>query len=137
MQSEDIDPIKVFLRGVWTSIPTEEDLSWVEEEAQEPGSGEPLGDQGPLIKDMLDKGVSPYAIARFAKLVAYNTAFNLCYHLEDPNASYEDSPEEEQLEWGLFLIDPKTGMPTEQLTGLHEQILSMDPSGREMRPKDA
>lgn len=33
-----------------------------------------------------------------------------------------------------FLVDAQTGQPLDTLGLLHESILSMDPSGREMRP---
>ena len=135
-----MDPIELFLRGVWANIPSEDDLPWVEEEAREPVTTEPLGDHGALIKEMLDKGVSPHTIARFAKLSCYNLAVSLCYLLEDPGAAYQEldgTEDDDDIEWGLFLIDPDTGKPTEPITSLHESILAMDPSGREMRPKDA
>jgi hypothetical protein len=37
----------------------------------------------------------------------------------------------------LFLVDEETDTPTAPLAVLHESMLSLDPSGREMRPKDA
>jgi hypothetical protein len=38
--------------------------------------------------------------------------------------------------WGLFEVseDGKVGRP---IQGLHESVLQTDPTGREMRPKDA
>ncbi len=133
-----MEPTELFLRGAWKSIPSEDDVSWVERVAAFEATSQPLGDYGPIVKEMLNKGVSAYSIARFAKIVGYETVFGLCYHLEDPNASYEGFPEkDDEIAWGLFQIDPESDEPTEPIRGLHETILSMDPSGREMRPKDA
>jgi hypothetical protein len=129
-------PTEVFARGAWQFVPSEDDISWVERVAALDASNQPLGDYGPIVKDMLTKGVSAEAIARFAKIVGYETVFGLCYHLEDPIASYEGFPEEdEEIAWGLFQINPETDEPIEGLSCIHEVMLRMDPSGREMRPK--
>ena len=132
MDSEDI-----FLRGIWKLIPDEESTEWVKRVANMPGTNAPLGDFGPIVKDMLDKGVSTEEIARFARIIGYETAFNICYHLEDPNASYEgfDDSEQTRIQWELYKINAETEEPIERLTGLHESLLMMDPSGREMAPK--
>lgn len=129
------DGSEVFLRGVWHAmIPRTDDLGWVDRVALLPASDQPLGDLGPVVRRMLDAGLDARDIARFAQIVGYETAVGLCCHLDDPNASYEGFDDDDgQLEWGLFLIDP-SGTPGRRLTGLHESILSMDPSGREMRP---
>lgn len=83
---------------------------------------------------MLEASLCVHEIARFAQIIGYETAFGLCYHLADPSASFEGFEDDgEQLGWGLFLID-QSGEPTAPLPGVHESILSMDPSGREMRP---
>jgi hypothetical protein len=103
--------------------------------AAQPITGDPLGDFGPIIDRMLAAGVSAAEIARFAKIVAYETAFDFCCHLTDPVASYEsfdDDPGE--IEWGLFELDLITGEPIRPILGLHEDILGLDPSGNEMRP---
>jgi hypothetical protein len=85
---------------------------------------------------MLDAGITAREIARLAKLIGYETAFGIMYLLEDSHASYEGfPPEPEQLWWRLFLIDPESEEPGEALRAFHESLLSMDPSGREMRPK--
>ena len=139
MSSQDSEstPQEVFLRGAWKCVPSEDDLSWVQHVSRQPLSEEPLGDYGALVARMLECGVTEYDIARFAKIVGYETACGIAYHLEDPNASYEDFPDDrnEQLAWQLYLVDDETNQPLEPLTGLHESLLSLDPSGREMRPK--
>jgi hypothetical protein len=131
-----VTPTEVFLRGVWTGvIPQTVDVSWVTQVATHPLTDEPLGDYGSLIKRMLDAGLSPAEIARFAQLVGYETVFSMCVYLEDSQLAYVGEPdnEEDQLEWGLFTVD-RRGRPLEAIQGLHEEVLSADPSGREMRP---
>ena len=101
-----------------------------------PRTGQPLGDYGSLVKRMLDCGISEYEIARFAKITSYETAFGLMYLLEDPAAGFADISNPENVSWGLFQTNPETDKPVERLTSMHECILRMDPSGREMRPRD-
>ena len=131
-----MDSTQIFLRRVWTCIPDEENTHWVEHIANLRVTNRPNGDYGAIIREMLDKGVSEKTIARFAKLVGYNTAFGICYHLGDPNASYEGFPEDEKrIAWFLSTVDDETEEPLEdQVICPHEQHLSMDPCGREMRP---
>jgi len=129
-------PKEIFLRGVWTKIPDETDVLWVRRVAKQPLSDHPLGDMGPLLKKMLDAGITAGEIARLAKLIGYETAFGIMYLLEDPHASYEGfPPEPDKLQWRLYLIDPESEEPGEPLRALHESLLSRDPTGREMRPK--
>ena len=136
--SDDADPTDLFVRGLWKIIPDEKDASWVLRLAGNAPSHGPLGDYGSIVREMLDKGVSPGTIARFARIVGYETAFGICYHLDDPNASYEGFPEvEERISWGLCRIDPDSGEPLEHLDSGHERLLMAAPDGREMRPPDA
>lgn len=130
MQSEEI-----FLRGAWKSVPDEENIDWIYEVAQQDLTDEPLGDFGPLVKEMLDKGVEASKIARFAKLIGYESLFSFCWHLQDSSESYADfSDSGDQIEWMLYQIDSETERPIHPMQGLHEMVLSMDPTGREMRP---
>lgn len=85
---------------------------------------------------MLKKGIAPKTIARLFKIIEYELAYNILYHLGDSSASYDDFPEEDQMmSWSLFILDAETEEPVEDLHGLHESLLSMDPTGREMYPK--
>lgn len=117
------------------TVPSEEDVSWVRRVSALPLKNEPLGDFGALTKRMLDCGLSEYDIARFAKIVGYETAFGLAYLLEDPAAGFSSTSNPEKISWALYRTDGGTEQPVEPLTGLHELVLQMDPSGREMRPK--
>jgi hypothetical protein len=128
-------PEEVFVRGVWMNVPSEDDLSWVRRVAELPLTSGPLGDYGALVRRMLECGLSEYEIARFAKIVGYETAFGLAYLLEDPAAGFTATSNPEQISWGLYQIDEDSQQPTEPLVGSHELMLSMDPSGREMKPR--
>ncbi|NLR95056.1 MULTISPECIES: hypothetical protein [Flammeovirga] len=127
---------EIFLRGIWKIIPDEENTDWIENLSKEEFDDSPLGDFGSIIKGMLDKGVEAKSIARLFKIIGYETAFSILYHLEDPIASFEGfESENDHLDWALFTIDEESETPKEGLWDLHSNLLSMDPSGREMRPK--
>ena len=80
--------------------------------------------------------LSPEEIARFARIVGYYVAFGMCYHLGDPNASYEDFDDDTpEIEWDLYEVE--NDKPTTLISCVHEHLLMADPSGREMRPKNA
>jgi len=130
-------PEEIFLRGVWYLIPDEENVSWVENVAKQPSDNAPLGDYSAIVREMLEKGISAETIARFAKIVGYETAFGICGHLEESSASYEQVPaiDDEELYWNLFLMDEETETPVTRMHGMNEMILSMDPTGRGMEPK--
>ena len=70
----------------------------------------PFADLGPILQEMLDRGVSKDAICRLARHARYEACFDMLYMLE-----------EDPLEEG-------------ELAGAHEAILSADPSGKEGRP---
>lgn len=131
-----IDPRRAFVRSVWFNVPSEDDVSWVRRISMlPPAPKEPLGDYGALVKRMLDCGLTEHEIARFAKLVGYETAHGIMYLLADPSAGFPEINNPENVAWTLYQIDPKTEAPIEPLSGLHEDMLELDPSGREMRPR--
>ena len=130
-----MSPEEIFVRGMWMTVLSEEDVTWVSRMSELPLKNEPLGDYGALIKRMLDCGVSEYEIARFAKIVSYETAFGIAYLLEDPAAGFQATSNPENVSWALYRTDEVTDQPIEPLTGLRELVLGMDPSGREMRPR--
>jgi hypothetical protein len=135
MFEEKMDPSEIFARSVWLQLPDEEDTRWVRRMAEMPRSEQPCGDEGALIKRMLDCGLTEYEIARFAKLACYDAAFSLTYMLGDPGAGIEGM-KVDRVEWRLFQTS-SAGEAREQMYGMHEFLLQLDPSGRDMRPKAA
>ncbi len=127
---------EVFVRGVWAGmIPDTQDTSWVERLAAQEGADRPLGDYGPLVRRMLDAGLTAQEIARFARIVGFEVAFGVCYHLTDPVASHESFGDDtEEVIWELYRVDPETDEPIEPILGMHEILLMADPTGDEMRP---
>ena len=134
-ETDGEDIREVFLRGVWNAVIPSSDPEWVERVAALEGDTEPLGDYGPLLKKMLDHGLSPAEVARFAQIIGYGVAFGMLSHIDDNVASYEGLPDaRDEYFWQLYAVDPETLEPISTLTSLNESLLTEDPSGREMRP---
>ncbi len=93
------------LRTIWESVVPSEDPDWVERVAALPVTSEPLGDYGEVVRSMLRAGVPATTIARLARIVGYEAVFGALYELDG-----------------------------EACPGGHEMLLTLDPTGREMRP---
>ena len=122
----------LFSLAVWTLIPDEEDLSWIDRARKYPRSNHIGGDKGALVKKMLDHGISKYEVARFAKIVGYNVAQQMCCCLADSTIIDEDSLPE-RLEWGLYKTE--NNVPTKRID-LDWELADLDPSRRSMKPKN-
>lgn len=78
---------------------------------------------------LLDAGASPLDLATMLRAVAYETAF---YMLDRIDAGGDLSAPEDAPGWVLMETKDEAGEPPgRDLGGLHEDILSLDPSGRE------
>ncbi len=72
-----------------------------------------FADTGAAVRRMLEAGVAKRDLCLFARSTAYKTVFAVLYALQDP------------------------GLDGPSLHGLHELLLSSDPSGLEGRPGSA
>jgi hypothetical protein len=64
-------------------------------------------------------------------MIAYSTTFGLLCHLDE---HYDLEAPDDAPAWSLVEMT-REGQPTgREVGGLHESLLSMDPSGREGRP---
>ena len=115
-------------------------MDWIQAEIasaeREPGG--PFADAGFALQRLLSAGSAREDIGRVARSVAYSVVFDLLYHIDygrDQDLS-DDYPG-----WALMETEALDGEePTltgRDVGGLHEDILSMDPSGREGRPPPA
>ncbi|WP_345436331.1 hypothetical protein [Actinoallomurus vinaceus] len=77
---------------------------------------------------LLETGTDRDDLVKVARSVAYDTAFGLLYMIcfgRDDEAA-EGSPG-----WAVMESTPEGELTGRQLDGLHEDLLSLDPSGRE------
>jgi len=75
----------------------------------------PFSDIGPLLKRLLDSGVSREDLCHIARWASYEGAYAALYFLDDPG------------------ID-ELAQVEEEISILHEELLTADPSGKEGRP---
>lgn len=124
----------LFLRQAWRRIVSETDTSWIEREIEwasvNPGS--PASGLGVSLGRLLTMGANKDDINEVIRVMQFRLLHDLCYLLEDPG-DVED--ELKEIYWQLYEMDSK-GNPSRVIGGLYESVLSMDPTGREMRPKE-
>ncbi|HEY2588243.1 MAG TPA: hypothetical protein VGI81_21040 [Tepidisphaeraceae bacterium] len=126
----------VFLRGVWTMVPGDEDTSWVQKLAKAKKRWE-IGfpDQGEIIRRMLQAGVSERDIARLCRIVGFETAQGILNLIDDPAVAYYGfNDDARELDWRIHVFDANTGEDLGHLDGVHDSFQEMDPTGREMEP---
>jgi hypothetical protein len=104
-----------FLDLVWEQINSAMQEHWIENVIRESEKNPkaPFADLGPILQRLLHLGASRRALSLLMRFGAYESAFGLCYLLNDP------------------------GIDDNDVGGLHESLLTADPSGLEGRPGSA
>lgn len=120
-----------FLKSLWTAVVAEDDDSWIDQEiaAAKMRPGRPCTAVGPALEEMLAKGVSREGITDFVRGMQYATLYDVCLFLD--GARQVDVPVQK---WTLYEVDDD-GEPVAIIQGLNGSILTLDPTGREMRPR--
>jgi hypothetical protein len=104
-----------FLGLVWNDINLAMQEHWIDNVVRtaEKDPNAPFADLGPALKRLLASGASRRDLSLLARHAAYEEAFTVLSLLSDPAVDDND------------------------IEGLHESILSADPSGKEGRPGSA
>ena len=125
----------LFLRQAWKKVISEDDHSWIEREIADAdrNPGKPGSSIGRALRNLLANGSKKRDISDVVRVMQYDLLFGLCYLLDDPG---ELGPEVGNISWGLVEFS-ENREPTAPIAGLHESVLEMDPTGREMRPRPA
>ena len=122
----------LFLRQAWKYVVSEDSDSWIDfsiKSAKKHPKG-PNAGLGISLEKALEEGVSKEDLTQIVRGMQFELLSQICYMLEDPGDLEE---EVEHIRWGLFQLNEK-GVPFFHMAGLHESVLSTDPTGREMRP---
>jgi hypothetical protein len=125
----------LFLREAWRYVQPEDDHSWIDREIDSgrAHADEPFAALGLALAKCRDAGVSEQDLTDIARCLQARAIFSICYLLND---GPQDVPEElEDISWGLFRLDDGESPVGRAIEGLHESVLELDPSGREMRPR--
>lgn len=124
----------LFLRQAWKRVVSEDDHSWIQNQI-DMSSGQPGGPCtgiGPALQNLLEQGASKQDITDVVRVMQYELLFGLCYLLDDPCL---EEQEVQDVSWVLIQFN-ESGEAVGEIAGLHESVLGMDPTGREMRPRE-
>jgi hypothetical protein len=126
----------LFLKGAWDAIPADGDTSWIDSEINYSRSrlDAPYAGLGLALSRCREKGVSDDDLTEIARCLQAQMLFSIGYLMDAPD---QLPPPLDDVAWGLFQIDDEGSPVGKQVAGLHESVLALDPTGREMRPKNA
>jgi hypothetical protein len=124
----------LFLKQAWSNVVPEGDAAWIDtairSAQKEPDA--PFSGLGAALARCKAIGVSPDDLTVIARCVQAELLFAIAYLLEGaPN----DLDIGADVSWGLFETDQDGHPTTYRIGDLHESVLELDPTGREMRPK--
>ncbi len=127
----------LFLRQAWTQVFDETDDSWIERVIDGAGRSPegPFSGQGQAIERMLSLGVRRSDIVDLVRSSQAEAISGLCYLLDDPLLHDEENERVRSLGWALVATNEDFEPTGEVIGGLHESVLEVDPTGREMRPR--
>jgi hypothetical protein len=91
----------------------------------------PFADGERALKRMVELGVPVAEIGAFARMVAYEAMFAVVEVIDE---GYDPDADEGVPGWGLIEVGAEGELTNRQIGGLHEGLLSLDPTGREGRP---
>ena len=126
----------VFLRQMWQSVVREGDTAWIDAELAraERRPRDPGASLGPVLKRMLASGVAREDIVELARVMQWQALAGIAYQIDDSGIVSYPSEEMPPVHWALCETT-EDGEVLHIIDALHESVLDVEPSGREMRPK--
>jgi hypothetical protein len=123
----------LFLRQAWRSVYAEDEPGWIAGliAQAERAPDAPYAGAGAALLALRALGAPDDALVDLVRGVQGELLFQLCYLLEDPGIAEDEAA---HVAWGLFTLH-EDGSAGEPIRGLHESVLELDPTGREMRPR--
>jgi hypothetical protein len=126
----------LFLKQAWEGIIGDGETQWIQKaiERSQKNPTAPYSGLGQSLQRMVDKGVSLEDISEVVRCMQADTLFSIAYLMDGPAHTAHESLTD--VSWGLFETDEDERPIGPQIGGLHESVLEMDPTGREMRARD-
>jgi len=128
----------LFLKHAWSNVVSEGDNVWIDNaiRSAEAQPGQPYAGLGAALARCRAAGVSSEDLTEIARCLQAEMLFAITCLLDDgPDELERILSPGINVSWGLFETD-EHGNPTgSHIGGLHESVLELDPTGREMRPK--
>lgn len=121
----------LFLRQAWRSVVLEDDRTWIAAQLNIEPNG-PGGAINAALTRLLSLGASEQDLTIVVRVMQWRLLAGLCDLLDSPG---ESEDEVANVAWRLFQID-NGGEPIAVMAGLRESVLEVEPSGREMQPRD-
>jgi hypothetical protein len=121
----------LFLKHAWTKVVAEGSTAWIDNAIRSALArpGLPYAGLGGALARCKAAGVSTDDLTEIARCLQASMLFAIAYLLEGSPFPGID------LSWGLFETDEHGNPKGPRVSGLHESVLELDPTGREMRPK--
>ena len=133
----------LFLKCAWNEVNRDGDTSWITREVSDANAepATPYAGLGLGLDHCLKQGVDPLVLNEMIRCAQAQMIFRIGYLLDDAyfgNLDERDNFEDlDDVSWGLFQTDEEGRPIGPAIGGLHESVLSLDPTGREMRPPQA
>jgi hypothetical protein len=125
----------LFLRQAWLHVVPEDDSGWINHaiESALNNPDQPYAGAGHALTRLRARGATDAEVTDLVRAMQAQLLFSLCCLLEDPAV---DEGEASEVMWTLVQTDID-GNVVGPINGLHESVLETDPTGREMRPRQA
>jgi hypothetical protein len=125
----------LFLRQAWRNVVSEDDPSWIDVAIARAKShpDEPYAGVGHALARLRAKGATDEELTDLVRGMQAVLLFSTCYLLEDPGDIEEAVA---GISWSLVQTDEE-GNALDVICVPHESVLETDPTGREMRPRNA
>lgn len=128
----------LFLREAWKGVESESDDTWIDAivKESEKNPDAPYSGMGHAMSRMLEKNVDREDIVDLVRGAQASTLFNTCYILDCPEL---EESELQDMGWALAEVTINEAnefvFTGKAINALYESVLSLDPTGREMRPR--
>jgi hypothetical protein len=125
----------LFLKHAWSKVIPDGNTDWIEREISSAKAKPhvPYAGLGLALARCRAAGAKPEDLTEIARCLQAQMLFSMAYLIDGP--LYEQGLG--WFSWGLFEMGEDRRPIGPQVGGLHESVLELDPTGREMRPRDA